>query len=229
MVMCVLLSRSVPSKTQTGDHAQTHRWSVLHRALERCSPGDRRLLSVPLQTPSSRRPTPGNGHSLVGFAVHFRAASRAMCSGLIINIPRKRPFPQHDDDAARSVPRARRCRSPRTRPAARIGPLAVTPHPRHRKPGSSSWATQCSPRARRRVYRNAPSTDLFLDKHKPSYVGGIVEMANHRLYRFWGGLPPARCRTGQLQNEAKSGETPFFQALYADPARLNGFLADDRA
>src|SRR6266498_488910 len=74
------------------------------------------------------------------------------------------------------------------------------------------------------VYRNTASTDLFLDKHKPSYIGGILEMANHRLYRFWGGLTEA-LRTGQLQNEAKSGELPFFQALYADPARLKGFLA----
>jgi len=74
------------------------------------------------------------------------------------------------------------------------------------------------------VYRNTASTDMFLDKHKPSYIGGILEMANHRLYRFWGGLTEA-LRTGQLQNEAKSGELPFFQALYADPARLKGFLA----
>jgi hypothetical protein len=74
------------------------------------------------------------------------------------------------------------------------------------------------------VYRNSPSTDLFLDKRKSSYVGGILEMANTRLYRFWGGLTDA-LRTGQLQNEAKSGDTPFFQALYADPARLKGFLA----
>ena len=34
------------------------------------------------------------------------------------------------------------------------------------------------------VYRNTPDTDLFLDKRKPSYVGGILEMANHRLYRL---------------------------------------------
>ena len=74
------------------------------------------------------------------------------------------------------------------------------------------------------VYRNTPSTDAFLDKHKPSYVGGILEMANHRLYGFWGGLTEA-LRTGQLQNEAKTGEVPFFQALYADPGRLKGFLA----
>jgi precorrin-6B methylase 2 len=74
------------------------------------------------------------------------------------------------------------------------------------------------------VYRNTPSTDLFLDKRKPSYMGGMLEMANHRLYRFWGGLTEA-LRTGQLQNEAKSGERPFFEALYADPARLKQFLA----
>src|SRR5256714_7673399 len=74
------------------------------------------------------------------------------------------------------------------------------------------------------VYRNTSSTDLFLDKRKPSYIGGILEMANQRLYSFWGGLTEA-LRTGQVQNEAKTGETPFFQALYADPARLKGFLA----
>lgn len=33
-------------------------------------------------------------------------------------------------------------------------------------------------------YRNAPDTDLFLDKAKPSYIGGILEMANARLYGF---------------------------------------------
>src|ERR1043166_8625512 len=38
------------------------------------------------------------------------------------------------------------------------------------------------------VYRNSPETDLFLDKHKPSYIGGILEMANHRLYPAWGRL-----------------------------------------
>jgi hypothetical protein len=64
---------------------------------------------------------------------------------------------------------------------------------------------------------------LFLDKQKPSYIGGVLEMANHRLYRFWGNLTEG-LRTGQLQNEAKAGEMPFFEALYADPARLKQFL-----
>jgi hypothetical protein len=71
-------------------------------------------------------------------------------------------------------------------------------------------------------YANAPETDLFLDKAKPSYVGGILEMANARLYRFWGSLTEA-LRTGRQQNESKTGED-FFGALYANPARLESFL-----
>lgn len=73
-------------------------------------------------------------------------------------------------------------------------------------------------------YHNTPSTDHFLDKNKPSYVGGILEMANHRLYRFWGDLTEG-LRTGKPQNEAKHGEQGLFEALYADPARLKQFLA----
>ncbi len=72
-------------------------------------------------------------------------------------------------------------------------------------------------------YSNTPSTDKFLDKRKPSYVGGILEMANGRLYSFWGNLTTA-LRTGELQNEAKGGGPNFFGALYADPGRLKGFL-----
>jgi hypothetical protein len=73
-------------------------------------------------------------------------------------------------------------------------------------------------------YSNTPSTDLFLDRRQPSYIGGILEMANHRLYPFWGHLTQA-LRTGKPQNEARTGDTPFFEALYADPARLRQFLA----
>ncbi|HWF35891.1 MAG TPA: methyltransferase [Solirubrobacteraceae bacterium] len=73
-------------------------------------------------------------------------------------------------------------------------------------------------------YRNTPATDLFLDRDKSSYVGGILEMANARLYPFWGSLTEA-LQTGELQNEAKGGGEDLFGALYADPARLGGFLA----
>lgn len=73
------------------------------------------------------------------------------------------------------------------------------------------------------LYSNTAETDLFLDRSKPSYVGGMLEMANARLYPFWGSLTEA-LKTGQPQNEAKSGGN-FFEALYADPERLEGFLS----
>src|SRR5919202_2102744 len=73
------------------------------------------------------------------------------------------------------------------------------------------------------TYSNTAETDLFLDRAKPSYVGGLLEMANARLYGFWGSLTEA-LRTGQIQNEAKGGGEDFFAAIYADPVRLEGFL-----
>ncbi len=73
-------------------------------------------------------------------------------------------------------------------------------------------------------YSNTPATDLFLDKHKPSYIGGVLEMANHRLYGFWNHLTEA-LRTGLPQNEVRTGGASLFETLYADPARLKSFLA----
>jgi O-methyltransferase domain/Dimerisation domain len=72
-------------------------------------------------------------------------------------------------------------------------------------------------------YSNTPEADAFLDRAKPSYIGGMLEMANTRLYSFWGSLTEA-LQTGRPQNEARSGGN-FFQALYADPARLEDFLS----
>ena len=72
------------------------------------------------------------------------------------------------------------------------------------------------------IYSNTPETDVFLDKKKPSYIGGILEMSNHRLYGFWNQLTTA-LRTGEHQNESRAGQD-LFAALYADPARLKEFL-----
>jgi SAM-dependent methyltransferase len=71
-------------------------------------------------------------------------------------------------------------------------------------------------------YVNTPETAWFLDRNKPSYVGGMLEMANARLYRFWGSLTEG-LQTGKAQNEVKTGED-FFGTLYSDPQRLEGFL-----
>jgi hypothetical protein len=70
-------------------------------------------------------------------------------------------------------------------------------------------------------YSNTAATDLFLDPAKSSYIGGMLEMANARLYLFWGSLTEA-LRTGEPQNEAKSGDD-FFATLYAAPERLAQF------
>ncbi len=71
-------------------------------------------------------------------------------------------------------------------------------------------------------YANTSETAHFLDRRKPSYVGGMLEMANARLYPFWGALTAA-LRTGEPQNEVKQGRDLFGQ-LYAQPERLASFL-----
>jgi hypothetical protein len=71
-------------------------------------------------------------------------------------------------------------------------------------------------------YSNTIDTDVFLDKNKPSYVGGILEMMNNRLYRFWGNLEEG-LRTGLPQNEIKEGKGNLFEAIYKDPEKLKEF------
>jgi predicted O-methyltransferase YrrM len=73
------------------------------------------------------------------------------------------------------------------------------------------------------VYRNTEAGALFLDKASPAYVGGLLEMANARLYPFWGDLTEA-LRTGKPQNEIKHTGKPMFEELYSDEARLEQFM-----
>jgi len=73
------------------------------------------------------------------------------------------------------------------------------------------------------LYRNTPDADLFLDRNKLSYLGGMLEMANERLYGFWGSLTEG-LRTGLPQNEIKTGGGGLFESIYGDPDRLRLFL-----
>ena len=73
-------------------------------------------------------------------------------------------------------------------------------------------------------YANTPETELYLDRNKPSYCGGMLEMMNVRLYRFWGHLTEA-LQTGLPQNESRHGEPDLFGVLYQEPARLELFLS----
>jgi predicted O-methyltransferase YrrM len=70
-------------------------------------------------------------------------------------------------------------------------------------------------------YSNQDDTDLFLDKNKPSYIGGMLEMLNNRLFGFWGNLEEG-LMTGKPQNEAKSGGD-LFAAIYSSTDKLREF------
>ena len=72
-------------------------------------------------------------------------------------------------------------------------------------------------------YSNTPESAFFLDRNSPGYIGGILEMANARLYQFWADLTEA-LKTGMPQNEIKHSGEPMFTKLYADPARLEQFM-----
>ncbi|HSN19605.1 MAG TPA: methyltransferase, partial [Usitatibacter sp.] len=72
-------------------------------------------------------------------------------------------------------------------------------------------------------YRNTTEASTFLDRNRPTYVGGICEMLDSRLFGFWNDLGTA-LRTGKPQSEIKREGKPFFEGLYASPARLEEFL-----
>jgi hypothetical protein len=72
-------------------------------------------------------------------------------------------------------------------------------------------------------YSNTPAGDLYLDRAKPSYVGGILEMSNGRLFKFWANLTEA-LKSGEPQSEIKHAKDSFAE-LYSDPARLKQFLS----
>ncbi len=73
------------------------------------------------------------------------------------------------------------------------------------------------------VYSNTEETDLFLDKDKPEYIGGILQMCNNRLYGFWNDLEEG-LKTGLPQNEIKSSGEDVFDELYADQEKLQEFV-----
>jgi precorrin-6B methylase 2 len=72
-------------------------------------------------------------------------------------------------------------------------------------------------------YANTAESSMFLDRNSSDYVGGILEMANDRLYRFWADLTEA-LRTGMPQNETKHSSEPMFAKLYEVPERLEQFM-----
>lgn len=72
-------------------------------------------------------------------------------------------------------------------------------------------------------YRNTPETAAFLDRTSPAFIGGFLEMAHDRLYKYWGDLDEA-LKTGKPQNESKHGGEGVFEELYREPERLEQFM-----
>jgi len=72
-------------------------------------------------------------------------------------------------------------------------------------------------------YFNTAAGAMYLDQKSPRYVGGILEMLNARIFKYWNDLPEA-LRTGKPQNEEKYGQKGIFETLYAEPAKLEQFL-----
>jgi len=72
------------------------------------------------------------------------------------------------------------------------------------------------------VYGNAEDSNVFLDKNKPSYMGGILEMSNNRLYSFWNDLEEG-LKTGKPQNEEKYNRRSIFEEMYENQEKLKGF------
>lgn len=72
-------------------------------------------------------------------------------------------------------------------------------------------------------YSCSPDTSAFLNKNSPTYIGGMLEMWNARLFSHWNNLGGA-LKTGRPQNEMKHGGKNLFEEIYADHAKLGQFL-----
>ncbi|MBV8476216.1 MAG: methyltransferase [Acidobacteria bacterium] len=72
-------------------------------------------------------------------------------------------------------------------------------------------------------YSNTVETDFYLDSAKSTYIGNYVEISSLREYQLFEHLSEA-LTTGAPQNEIKSNQEDWVDALYATPERLRFFL-----
>jgi hypothetical protein len=70
-------------------------------------------------------------------------------------------------------------------------------------------------------YANVPDADLYLDRNKPTYVGGLLEHLNAREYGVWQALTAA-LRSGEAQTGFDARR--HFGKLYDDPKRRDAFV-----
>jgi hypothetical protein len=72
-------------------------------------------------------------------------------------------------------------------------------------------------------YVNSRRCALFLDRAKPSYLGGLMELSSKWLFNLWSGLR-GLLETGRPEAGEERGDSEFFSALYRHPAALRSFL-----
>ncbi|XMO86989.1 methyltransferase [Algibacter sp. AS12] len=72
-------------------------------------------------------------------------------------------------------------------------------------------------------YSNTVDTDIFLDKSKPSYMGGLLEMQSDQGWKVWAKLDEG-LRTGLIQHDMQDNEASIFDFVYKDPAQFKKFV-----
>jgi O-methyltransferase/methyltransferase family protein len=70
-------------------------------------------------------------------------------------------------------------------------------------------------------YRNTPATALYLDRRKPTYLGGELEFINTHLYAHWNSLT-ATLKTGRPQSGAQAAG--HYAARYSDSTQGEIFV-----
>ncbi|MCV7257941.1 methyltransferase [Mycobacterium shimoidei] len=72
-------------------------------------------------------------------------------------------------------------------------------------------------------YSNTLRSATFLDRAKPSYAAGLMELGSKRLYDLWADLPQL-LRTGRPAAQEGQERAEFFPALYRDEEAMREFL-----
>jgi len=65
---------------------------------------------------------------------------------------------------------------------------------------------------------------MFLDRHKSTYIGGLMELSSTRLYDLWAGLDDL-LQTGVPAAVEEHDGNEFLDVLYRDPVALRRFLS----
>lgn len=79
-------------------------------------------------------------------------------------------------------------------------------------------------RTRAGRYANTRRAALYLDRTRPTYIGGLIELSSTRLYELWGGLERL-LQTGLPEADEERDGNEFFSSLYRDPTALRTFLS----